>query len=176
MIVDVETLISMTEFRGLSEAELKQKLKAIELAIRAYTNNNFQNRCVRFEAKTYSDKVYGTSPFLRVGDTIQISKSGVNDGIYTITEITPDFIRLDTTLLFMIDYNLITKVEYPVDIIQGVINLMKWEIENREKVGIKSETLSRHSVTYFDQDANNTVMGYPVALLGFLQPYMKARF
>lgn len=176
MIVDVETLISMTEFRGLSEAELKQKLKAIELAIRAYTNNNFQNRCVRIEAKTYSDKVYGTSPFLRVGDTIQISKSGVNDGIYTITEITPEFIRLDTTLLFMVNYNLITKVEYPVDIVQGVINLMKWEVENREKVGIKSETLSRHSVTYFDQDANNTVMGYPVALLGFLQPYMKARF
>jgi len=76
----------------------------------------------------------------------------------------------------MVNYNLITKVEYPVDIVQGVINLMKWEVENREKVGIKSETLSRHSVTYFDQDANNTVMGYPVALLGFLQPYMKARF
>ena len=85
MIVDVETLISMSEFRGLSEAELKQKLKAIELAIRAYTNNNFQNRCVRFVAKTYSDKVYGTSPFMRVGDTIQISKSGVKSPVNSIT-------------------------------------------------------------------------------------------
>lgn len=176
MIVNVETLISMTEFHGLKESELKQKLRAIELAIRAYTNNNFQNRNVRFTAKTYSDKVYGSSPFLRVGDTIQISKSGVNDGIYEITEITPDFIRVDTRLLFAIENNLITKVEYPVDIVQGVINLMKWEVENRDKVGIKSETLSRHTVSYFDQDANNTVMGYPVALLGFLQPYMKARF
>lgn len=176
MIVNVETLISMTEFHGLKESDLKQKLRAIELAIRAYTNNNFQNRNVRFTAKTYSDKVYGSSPFLRVGDTIQISKSGVNDGIYEITEITPAFIRVDTRLLFAIENNLITKVEYPVDIVQGVINLMKWEVENRDKVGIKSETLSRHTVSYFDQDANNTVMGYPVALLGFLQPYMKARF
>lgn len=58
----------------------------------------------------------------------------------------------------------------------GVLNLLKWEVEHRDKVGVKSETLSRHSVTYYDQDANNTVMGYPVSLLGFLAPYRKARF
>ena len=46
----------------------------------------------------------------------------------------------------------------------------------RPKTGVKSETLSRYSATYFDQDANNQVMGYPVALLGFLKPYIKARF
>ena len=78
--------------------------------------------------------------------------------------------------LFSIDHNLVTKVEYPADVQEGVINLLQWEIENRQKVGIKQETLSRHSVTYFDQDANNQVMGYPVALLGFLAPYIKARF
>ena len=78
--------------------------------------------------------------------------------------------------LFSIDHNLVTKVEYPVDVQMGVINLMKWEITYRNKVGIKSESLSRHSVTYFDQDANNQVMGYPVSLLGFLEPYKKARF
>ena len=58
----------------------------------------------------------------------------------------------------------------------GVLELLKWDIKNRPKTGVKSETLSRYSVTYFDQDANNQVMGYPVALLGFLKPYIKARF
>ena len=53
---------------------------------------------------------------------------------------------------------------------------MLWEIENRSKVGIKSETLSRHSVTYFDLDKTNQVMGYPVSLLGFLEKYKKVRF
>jgi hypothetical protein len=52
---------------------------------------------------------------------------------------------------------------------------MEWEVNNRGKVGIKSETLSRHSVTYFDQDASNQMMGYPAALLGCLKPYRKAR-
>ena len=39
----------------------------------------------------------------------------------------------------------------------------------------KAETLSRHSVTYFDQDASNQMNGYPVSLLGCLKPYRKAR-
>ena len=72
--------------------------------------------------------------------------------------------------------NTVTKIIYPADVQKGVIDLLIWEKDNRSKVGIKSETISRHSVTYYDQDTNNQVMGYPVSLLGFLKPYMKARF
>ena len=66
--------------------------------------------------------------------------------------------------------------EYPMDVKMGVVNLMKWELDNRDKVGVQSETISRHSVTYFNMDGDNSVMGYPKALMGFLKPYMKARF
>lgn len=66
--------------------------------------------------------------------------------------------------------------EYPMDVKMGVVNLMKWELNNRDKVGVASETISRHSVTYFNMDAGNNVMGFPVSLLGFLKPYKKARF
>ena len=71
---------------------------------------------------------------------------------------------------------LCTKVEYPADIKMGVINLMKWDKENRSKVGVQSETISRHSVTYFNMDGDNSSLGYPKSLTGFLKPYMKARF
>ncbi len=175
MIVAVEELIEMPEFFGKSEKALQKKLNAVEHLIRSYTNNNFQNRFVRFQGKSLGNRVFGHSPFLRVGDTVQISQSMVNDGIYVITEIADTFIRLDTEL-FETELNLITKVEYPADVQAGVIDLMVWETKNRQKVGIKSETLSRHSISYYDQDANNQVMGYPVALLGFLKPYIKPRF
>lgn len=176
MIVTVDELISLPEFAGKSAKVLEMKLNAVENLIRAYTNNNFQNRHIRFRGSSLNDRIFGHSPFLRVGDTVQISQSFVNDGLYTITEITDEFIRLDAAKLFPVDVNLVTKVEYPVDIKNGVIQLMVWEVQNRQKVGIKSETLSRHSVSYYDQDANNQVMGYPVALLGFLKPYIKPRF
>lgn len=65
---------------------------------------------------------------------------------------------------------------YPMDVKMGVINLMKWELNSRDKVGIASESISRHSVTYFDMTGDNSAMGYPKALTGFLRPYMKARF
>lgn len=68
------------------------------------------------------------------------------------------------------------KGEYPPDVKMGVVNMLKWDIENRKKVGIQSETISRHSVTYFNMDGDNSVMGYPKSLLGFLEPYKRARF
>lgn len=66
--------------------------------------------------------------------------------------------------------------EYPMDVKMGVVNLMKWELERRDKVGVSSESISRHSVTFFDMSEGNSVMGYPVALLGFLKPYKRVRF
>lgn len=175
MIVSVDKVMKLPEFVGQTESVIAEKLDAVELLIRAYTNNNFQNRYVRFTAASLGNRLFGTSDFLKVGDTVQISQSKVNDGLYAITEIGDDFIRVNKDLYRYSD-NLVTKVEYPADVRSGVIDLLKWEIKNRQKVGIKSETLSRYSVTYYDQDANNQVMGYPVALLGFLKPYIKARF
>ena len=66
--------------------------------------------------------------------------------------------------------------EYPMDIKMGVVNLMKWDLNNRDKVGVASESISRHSVTYFDMTKGNSTMGFPAALMDFLKPYKRARF
>ena len=68
------------------------------------------------------------------------------------------------------------EINYPADIKLGAINLLKWDMDNRDKIGIQSETISRHSVTYADANGDNYVQGYPRALMGFLRPYVKARF
>lgn len=175
MIISVDRIKKIEQFKSVDDEEIKEQLDALEILIRKYTNNNFQNRHVRFTASSINDKLNGISPFLKVGDTVQVSQSKVNDGLYIVRSVNIDSIVVDKPL-FAVNKNLVTKIEYPFDIKQGVINLMLWEIENRSKVGIKSETLSRHSVTYFDLDKTNQVMGYPVSLLGFLEKYKKARF
>lgn len=179
MIISVDELKEMCpELENESESILQKKLNALEILIRKYTNNNFQNRNVRFTASSISGNYLNiVSPFIKVGDTVQISESKVNDGLYVVDMVKADRIRVkEEHHLFLVDHNLVTKVEYPDDIKVGIANLMKWEYGTRNKVGIKSETLSRHSVTYYDQDKNNQVMGYPVSLLGFLDAYKKARF
>ncbi len=175
MIIRVETLAEMSEFEGVDQAELERKLMAIEGLIRSRTNNNFQNRTMRIEAPVSGGVIVGASPYFKNGDTLQISGSAVNDGLYVIQSISESSIAVNEELY---DYptNTVTKIIYPVEIQKGVIDLLIWEKNNREKVGIKSETISRHSVTYYDQDQNNQDMGYPVTLLGFLKPYMKPRF
>ncbi len=175
MVVKVEVLSSMNEFKEMGKDDLSMKLEAIEELIRSYTNNNFQNRNMRIEAPAENGLVRGCSSYFRIGDTIQISQSKVNDGLYVIKDITKEGVTLDREL-YDSPFNIVTKVVYPADVQKGAIDLMIWEKKNRQKVGIKSETLSRHSVTYYDQDAGNQVMGYPVSLLGFLKPYMKPRF
>ena len=175
MIISVSELMGLPEFQDQDPVVLQKKLDGVEILVRKYTNNNFQNRNVRFTSDSVGTVLNGSSPFLQVGDTIQISESRVNDGLYVLTAVDGVSVTVNRPL-FTVNHNLVTKVEYPIDVQMGVINLMKWEVENRGKVGIKSETISRHSVTYFDLDSNNQVMGYPVSLLGFLELYKKARF
>lgn len=66
--------------------------------------------------------------------------------------------------------------EYPMGVKMGVVNLLKWELENREKAGLESETISRHTVNYLNLDYYNSAAGFPKSLMGFLAPYKKARF
>lgn len=67
--------------------------------------------------------------------------------------------------------------EWPMDIKLGVARLIEYDMSRAaRKAGIASETLSRHAVAYESRTAENTAMGYPIALTGFLRPYMRARF
>ena len=158
---------------------LEAKLQALELLIRAYTNNNFQIRAFRAVAVAVAEgnKLLFNSPVpFKVGDTLQITESDfMQDELVTVLTVDDASITVSGELSDESGV-VVTKVKYPMDVKMGIVNLMKWELDNREKVGVASESISRHSVTYVDQTGDNTVMGYPVALMGFLKPYRKARF
>lgn len=181
MIVDLKTIKTDTELaskiKDISDEKLIKKLKAIEKAIRKHTNNNFMDIKFRTFGKIQDNLICVNSyPYFLEGDNIEISHS-LNNDVYTIKEISQGNIAIaEDVQLFDCQNVMITKVVYPEDIQEGVINMLKWDFGLRNKVGIKSETLSRHSVTYFDMDASNSLKGYPISLLGFLEDYMKARF
>lgn len=162
-----------------TEQVLEAKLQALELLIRAYTNNNFQIRAFRAVAVAVAaeNKLLFNSPVpFKVGDTLQLTESDfMQDELFTVVGVDDTSITVSGELSDESGV-VVTKVKYPMDVKMGVVNLMKWELDNREKVGVASESISRHSVTYVDQTGDNTIMGYPVALMGFLKPYRKARF
>ena len=174
-------IMTVEEFRSYvdtdkTDAVLSAKLAALELLIRKYTNNNFQHRGFRCAADIRGSifTAEALQPF-DVGDTIQVTESQLNAGLYTVTAATDATFEV-ADALHDEDNVLVTKVVYPVDVKMGVANMLEWDLNNRSKVGIQSETISRHSVTYFSMDGDNASMGYPKSLTGFLKPYMKARF
>lgn len=172
MIISIENLKKQVDCGNVPDDLIAAKLEAIEAVIRAYTNNNFQQRGIRFTGRSEDMSVYGSPQFFSVDDTVQISGTGINDGLYQITVVDADRIELDKPLM-PIDFNLVTKVKYPADVIQCAVDLYQWKQKMGEKVGIKSETISRHSVTY--EDSATLFMGYPVGILNGLKLYKKAR-
>lgn len=175
MIVSVQDVLDYIHKDDIPEGVIKRKIAAIENLIRSETNNNFQRKELRIYAASSGGKLVGKMPyFLKVGDTVEINES-VNEGLYTVVGDEDGVICLDKQL-YDVPRNMVTKVVYPEDVQEGVLNLLQWEFNMRSKTGIKSESLSRHSVTYYDMDTENSADGYPVALIGFLEPYRQMRW
>ena len=171
MIITVEKLKKQVNCGITTDDVIASRLEAIEAVIRAYTNNNFQVREIRFVGYSEGTNVCGEPQHFVVGDTVQISDS-VNEGLYIVKAVDDGHIELDKGLL-PTQFNLVTKIKYPPDVVQCAVDLFAWKQNMGDKVGIKSETISRHSVTY--EDSATLYMGYPVGILNGLKLHKKAR-
>ena len=163
------------KFNDIDDDLITHKLNVIENAIRKYTNNNFQNRLIRFNASVEGGVIKGTSPYLKQLDTIEIS-DGVNKGLYTVISVADEVKTIEP--LYDYPNQLITKIEYPIDVIEGAIDLLDWELlkQGKELTGVASESISRHNVSYVQRTNDNTISGYPIELFNFCENYKKARF
>ena len=171
MIITVEELKNFSELSSIPDEQLTLMCDGVEDFIRQYTNNNFTVKNVTFNTPSMNGKLETVSPLFKVGDTVLISNSKYNNGVYVLTAI-------DGTLnkeLFDDENNKVTLVKYPSSIKLGIIKLLQYNAKMDSKVGISSESLSRHSVSYA-QPSSDSIGGYPANLMSFLKPYMKARF
>lgn len=173
MLILASKVKEMSKFSNYNENEIERKLKKIEYAIRSYTHNEFLSKNIRFEANISDNVILFNTNYIKANDTVLIRNDFIKD-IFTIQEIIDSGLKIKEDFENA-DNNLIVKVVYPFDVIEGALEVLEWDFKMRSKVGVKSETLSRHSLTYYDNDSNNTVNGYPVSLFGFLKPYRKAR-
>lgn len=176
----IMTVAELRQFVTTDETDqaLEARLSALELLIRAYTNNNFQVRAFRAVAVASSDKTLlcGAAVPFKAGDTLQITDSELQpNALVTVASVSGSTVTVNEEL-YDESGVIVTKVVYPMDVKLGVANMLKWQSANGEKVGVQSETISRHSVTYFNLDGDNSLMGFPKSLLGFLKPYQRARF
>ena len=176
MIISVKKAKALIgDFNGWTDEKIEMKLKAIEQTIRAYTNNRFQDRGYRGTADIRDGVIISDFPVpFSVGDTIQISESQLNNNkLYTILAVTDGQAFTVGEDIKNEDSVLVTKIVYPADVIDCCVDLLEWEKKFGGKIGVKSETLSRHSVTY--EDSAGLFRGYPKGILNAVYHYRKAR-
>lgn len=174
MIISVEKAREFVSFpESWTDEKIRMKLLAVEQTIRAYTNNNFQDRDARIQADIRAGVFVSESliPF-DVGDTVQISETAFNKGLFTVSTVDGSTFTVEEPAKDENDV-LVTQIVYPADVVDCCVNLLEWEVKNRGKVGIKSETLSRHSVTY--EDSASMFRGYPKGILSAVSHYRKVR-
>ena len=173
MIIAVDKLKRLVS-TDIADDELEARLSAIEAAVRKHTNNHFNVRGTEMDAEVRKGVIVLPFPLFKIGDSIEILSDSYKDMVFTVKAAEGDSIEVDKPLRFDGSVR-VALIEYPDDVVMGAVNLMKWDISNREKMGIKSESISRWSVTYFDLESNS-LLGYPASLLGFAKNHMRARF
>lgn len=175
-------IISLADAQKINVDIDQDDLDAFEQSVRALTNNNFQNKNVRFEDITITSpniiNVFGEIEGLRIGDTVEVNYTAYNDGLYVVKELTADTITIDGEPFISANSTkgMATLVDYPADIKQGVKKMLKYDLDMIGKTGIKSRTVARMSETYYDVNANDNTEGYPSSLLSFLGKYEKMRW
>ena len=114
------------------DAVLEAMLQALELSIRRYTNNNFQNRGFRVEAGIRAGVFMSESliPFT-VGDTIMVSESDLqSDCLAVVTEVNDLTFKTDNEWTDE-DSVLVTKIVYPMDVKIRSANIIDWQLRNQ---------------------------------------------
>ena len=171
MIISIEELQEISELSTISSNQLLGMCEGIEDFIRHYTNNNFTVKNMTYNTPIIEGKLREVLPVFKAGDTVLISNSKYNNGVYVINDINGTLNKE----LYDEDGVKVTMVKYPASIKQGVIKLLQYDAKMGAKVGVASESLSRHSISYQSQ-GSDAVGGYPAYLMTFLKPFMKARF
>lgn len=174
-------IISLEEALELDAAATQESCDGLETMVRKLTNNNFQLIKFRIRGLQLSESTikvsHGRVDIFRPGDTIEINGTDYNDGLYVVESVSDDAITVHGDFIAETNSGAIaTKVSYPADVLAGVKKLIAYDAKMRDKAGIKSETVARWSVTYYDVTAAESSEGYPVSLLGFLDKYRKLRW
>lgn len=176
-------IITLEEAQQIDSKVTQDDLNAYETMVRRLTNNNFQNVQIRFYGLSFDSEdtiILRNEPFgLREGDTIQVSDSTYNDRLVVIESIENKTLKVIVEEPFFegsFFSAFITKIQYPADIKLGIAGLIEYKAKMGSKLGIKSETIARMSVTYYDVNATDNIEGFPASKFSFLKKYKKMRW
>ena len=198
MIASKTEIKALLEMTSTSQDDLINRLiPVIESDIREYCNNGFRDENVYMQSSDISFTRNSTSADtitydgtgkgfvdmnFKAGQTIQVQGSYNNDGHHEVESVSSTTLTMYTTTsrpyfqeMVTEDealYIVINKVKYP-DALKFVVSQMtNYKLSNHD-YSIKSETVSRYSVTYNTLDMGS---GYPKEVMAGLNRWRRPVF
>lgn len=171
-------ILTLAEAQKVSPDITQNDLDAFETMVRTVTKNRFQVKGARIRSLTFTEMTLtalSVPSWVIVGATLQVSATELNDGLYEVEAINGNDITLKGAAFIPGTYEkaYASLIRYPADVKAGVLKLIEYAAKTADKVGVKSESISRYNVTYFDLTAGETKNGYPAYLMEFLKNYEK---
>lgn len=156
-------------------------IKAMAMAIIAHTNNHFHLNDYTLKIKRIEGKrlYFDGLNLTEMGDLVEVLDIKYLEGFHEVLASTDEYIEIDTdiTIPEETDVNgLLYLVKFPADVKAGVKKAWKHQETLSDKIGIRTESISRWSTTYESPSSGETINGMPAYLFDFLDPYMKMRW
>lgn len=158
---------------GLEREYIINSLPFILTEIREYTNQYFLTLKHTPISRVWNSKCYykGNTE-IKVGDTVEILNSENNTLVYTIKEVTDNYIELDQDIRDEDNSDMVViKLSFQRISLKTIFSMINYSINFAETNGIKSQTLGGYNVTYSQADGGQTI--FPLELYGGLNSLKK---
>jgi len=177
-------IVTLAEAQAVNPSITQDALDGYEAAIRQITANPFLVDGATVRGLTIYDNeitLRETMPtWIRPNETLLLSDNGLNDNaLISVESVFSQVVVVgESTLLFPGNFPAATLslVRYPADVRAGLLKLISYDKEMGGKLGVKSETISRMSIVYYDQNEAETVGGYPAALMSPFEKYRRIKW
>lgn len=178
-------ILSLTEAKKVNPRITQEELDAYEQQIRTLTNNKFHHPHIRNKNLAFvspntvvsSDELIG----FEAGDTVEIVNTLYSNGLWIIKEVVDKYtltLKIEDRKLIESAFTegVIVKVDYPADLSMHLKEVIQYKYKMTNKTGIKTERVSRTSVTYHDVNSADNVEGIPSSYWSFIKKYRKIRW
>lgn len=173
-------MLKLLDAKKLDKSITQADLDALEQKVRTLTNNKFHHPHIKNHNLALMDNQIITADELigfREGDRIEIVGTKYNDGLYNIIIVDDHTITVNADFILEADKDaFVVKIDYPVDLANSLKEIIRYQTKMANKTGVKTERVSRTSVTYHDVNSADNIEGIPSSYWSFIKKYRKIRW
>ncbi|MFL2134934.1 hypothetical protein ACEN33_00695 [Ruoffia sp. FAM 24228] len=173
-------MLKLLDAKKIDKSITQDDIDALEQKVRTLTNNKFHHKHIKNRNLSFFDNGIITADEIigfKVGDRVEIVGTKFNDGLYNIISVSKNILTVDSEFIDSTDRGaFVVKIDYPVDIANSLKEIIRYQAKMANKTGVKTERVSRTSVTYHDVNSSDNVEGIPSSYWSFIRKYRKIRW